>query len=84
MQTDSTNVFERMSRSQELNELKNSAMIGCNEFIHKVSVYPPIINHSSEVGFGGGRGSSSSRDPQTSLTWATLTSSTSRGVPRLV
>ncbi|CAI9607683.1 unnamed protein product [Staurois parvus] len=41
MQTASTNICERMGRSQELSEFKRGTMIGChlcNKFIHEISL----------------------------------------------
>ncbi|CAI9540899.1 unnamed protein product [Staurois parvus] len=41
MQTASTNIWERMGRSQELNEFKRGTVIGChlcNKSIHEISL----------------------------------------------
>ncbi|CAI9598802.1 unnamed protein product [Staurois parvus] len=46
MQTDSTNICEQMDRSQELNELRRSTVIGChlcNKSIHEISLLLNIV-----------------------------------------
>ncbi|CAI9614199.1 unnamed protein product [Staurois parvus] len=46
MQTASTNIFERIGRSQELSEFKRGTVIGyhlCNKSIHEISLLLNIL-----------------------------------------
>ncbi|CAI9601693.1 unnamed protein product [Staurois parvus] len=49
MQTASSNICERMGRSQELSEFKRGTVIGChlyNKSIHEISLLPNIPRSS--------------------------------------